>query len=108
MQPNQPSNAIIGDAQPIQLPQMPDDQHEEALLELRKKAKYSRSKEFAEIRERVEAKIVYYQCFLPGGIPPENIPEEERGKYWGLANLLIKELREIIDPYTDAEELLKE
>lgn len=108
MQPNQPSNGLIGDAQPIQLPQMPEDQQQEALLELRKKAKYSRSKEFAELRENMEARIKFYQSFLPGGTPIVHIEEKERGKYWAVADLVIAELQQVIDGYQNAESLLKD
>lgn len=104
----QPSNAIIGDVQPIELPQMPNSEHEEALLELRKKAKYSRSKEFADLREHMEARINFYKSFLPGGIPIVNIDETERGKYWAVADLVITELQQVIDGYQSAETLLKD
>lgn len=103
-----PNNAVIGDVQPPQLPQMPEDQREEGLLELKKKAKYSRSKEFAELREKIEARIKFYQSFLPGGIPVVNIDEKERGKYWAVADLVIAELQQVIDSYQSADDLLKE
>lgn len=101
-------NGIIGDVVSTELPIMADSQQEEALVELKKKAKYSRSKEFAELRAHMENRIKFYQSFLPGGVPIVNIEEAERGKYWAVADLVIAELQQVIDGYQNAEELAKE
>ena len=99
---------IIGDVSATELPQAPTDQQEVALTELRKKAKYSRSKEFAELRENMEARIKFYQSYLPGGTPIIAVTEEVRGKYWAIADLVIAELQQVIDGYRGADEQLKE
>lgn len=99
-----PQNSLIGDSNPTELPVMKMD--DTSLIEEKKIAKYSKSKEFSRIQEHFEAKIAYYQQFLPGNLLPETIPEEERGKYWAVANLLIKEFREVIDMYKLAEEVV--
>ena len=97
---------LVGDLNSTELPQKPED--EEVLGELRRKAKYSRSKEFAELKAHMELRVAYYQSFLPGNVPAEAITEEERGKYWAVANLVIAELRQVIDGYESANEQVKE
>ncbi len=104
----QPSNGLIGDATGTELPQMADTQHEEALNELKKKAKYSRSKEFAELRANMESRIEFYQQYLPTGNPVAALSTEEAGKYFVIANLVIAELKQVIDGYQSAADLLKE
>ena len=100
------NNSIIGDAQGIDLPQM--EQDDKFLVEEKKMAKYSRSAEFKKIKEHFEAKTAYYQQFLPGNVPPEMVPEEERAKYWAIANILIKEFQEVINMYENASEAVKD
>lgn len=104
----EPQHGLVGDISATELPEASLDKKEEALVELRKKAKYSRSKEFAELREYMEARIAHYQSFLPGNVPAEAVPEEERGKYWAVANMVITELRQVIDGYDGANEQVKE
>ena len=102
----QPNNGLIGDESPTELPQAVVN--EDAVNELRKKAKYSRSKEFQELKANMEARIAFYQQYLPGAIPVSQVPEEERGKYWAVANIVIAELQQVIDMYESSEELLQE
>ena len=103
-----PQHGIIGDVGGgPDLPQADPKQKDEALAELNKKAKYSRSKEFSELREKMEGRILFYQSYLPGGVPVNAIPEEERGKYWAIADTIIAELRMVIDMYDGAQEQLE-
>ena len=104
-----PNNGIMGDvSQGIDLPTAPDTARDEALRELNKKAKYSRSAEFKELKERMEERITYYQAYLPGNMPVEGVNEEERGKYWLVADIVIKELRMVMEQYESAEQILKD
>lgn len=101
-----PENAIIGDETGVGLPQaQPDETH---IAEVKKKAKYSRSKEFAELKENMEQRIKLWQTFLPGSVPVTAVSKEERGHYWAIADAVIAELRMVIDGYESAEELSKD
>lgn len=100
------TNGIIGDNLGIDLPQKPVD--EIAINELRHKAKYSRSTEFKELREKAQARIEFYQKFLPNGQLIGTVTREEMQGKWELANLLIAELRNLFDEYEGADALLKE
>lgn len=102
----QPANGLIGDAQPTALPQA--QVNKEAIGELQRKSKYSRSKEFQELKANMEVRIAFYQQFLPGAIPIAQVPEEERGKYWAIANVVIAELQQVIDMYESTNELLRD
>lgn len=104
----EPQHGLVGDIGATELPEASLDKKEEALTELRKRAKYSRSKEFAELKAHMEARIAFYKSFLPGGVPVVNIEESERGKYWAVADLVITELQQVIDGYEDANEQVKE
>lgn len=99
-------HGIIGDAQATELPEMVVD--ETMLNDEKKMARYSKTDEFMRIQEHFEAKIAFYQQFLPGGIPITAVTEEERGKYWAVADLLIKEFREVIDMYENAAEAVND
>lgn len=102
----QPQNGIIGDTMGIDLPTKQAD--EEALNNLKNKAKYKRSKEYAELKEKADARIEFYQKFLPNGLPIGGASAEEMKGKWELANLLIAEFKQLFDEYEGAEELLKE
>lgn len=92
----------------IDLPQTPKEAKTEALREIAKKAKYSRSKEFQELKASMEERIKFYQSYLPGGTPIVNIEESERGKYWAIADIVIAELQAVIDMYDGAQKLMEE
>lgn len=98
-----PDNIFMGDNDMgIDLPQA--EVNQDALIEEKKMARYTKTAEFKRIREHFEAKTAYYQQFLPGNIAPENITEEERGKYWAVANIIIKEFQEVINMYENAKD----
>lgn len=100
-----PANGILGDNTGVDLPQKADD--DSALTELKAKAKYSRSKEFQELKAQMELKIKFYQQYLPDGRPvgSGDIPKPEE---WIAANLVIGELQQVIDGYQMAEDMVKE
>lgn len=106
MQPNQPSNGLIGDNNPIDLPQKPVD--DEAIAELRHKAKYTRSKEYKDLREKAQVRIDFYKKFLPNGQLIGTASREEMQGKWELANLLIAEFEQLFGEHEIAEEILKE
>jgi len=103
----EPTSGLIGDIQGTELPTAPVAQQEEAINELKRKAKYSRSKEFAELREKMEARIEFYKQYLPDGTPAAMLNPAEASRNWALANVVIAELQQVIDMYQNADEELK-
>ena len=101
-----PDNAIIGDMTSVELPQAAPN--EDYVNELRKKARYSKSKEFKELRELMELRIDYYKQYVPDGRPVSTVPSEELRDWWKLANIVIAELSAVISAYDGAVELLKD
>lgn len=101
-----PQNGLLGDAQGIDLPQMQVDKN--FLTEEKKMAKYSRSAEFKRIEQWCAEKIAYHQSFLPGNVPISQISEEERGKYWAVADLVITDLTELMNIFDNANEAVKD
>lgn len=99
-------NGIIGDMTGVDLPQAPTN--EDYINELKKKARYSKSKEFKELREAMEQRIDFYTQFLPDGRPVGSVAPAEAQKYWTVANLVIAELKAVISAYDGSVELLKD
>jgi len=98
---------LIGDESPTELPEVDNSQQEVALGELKKKAKYSRSKEFADLKLQMEQRIEFYQKYLPTGVLVATLTPEQAGKSWVIATIVIAELQQVIDMYQNAEEELK-
>ena len=97
-----PNNAIIGDAQMTELPQMVVDENE--LNEEKKMARYSKSSEYKRIKEHFEGRIKFYQNYLPDGreITDKNLTQI--GESWVVANTVIRELQNVLDSYELAAE----
>lgn len=90
---------------------LPETQIEETDLAIeRKMAKFSRTREFAQLKEHIEERITYYQSFLPTGeaVSTTGTTPEELGKRWAIANSVIAEFKLIIDAYENANEVVKE
>lgn len=102
-----PQNGIAGgDAFGTDLPQIQIDDAE--VERLKNTARYAKSKEYKELRSKLESRIEFYQKYLPGGVPPENIPEEERGKYWAIASIVISEFQGVINGYEQVVDAAKD
>lgn len=101
-----PQNAELGDLTGIELPETPID--ETALNELKHKAKYSRTKEFKELRDKAQIRIDFYKNFLPDGTPVATANKEARAQLWGTANLIIAELEQLFDEHENADKILRE
>ncbi len=98
-------NGIVGDYSSVDLPEVtPDDSF---LNEEKKKAKYSRSAEFKQIKEYCEAKIGFYQTYLPNGaeVGLEVAPTTED---WRVANRLIAEFKGLMNIYQTAADAVKD
>lgn len=103
-----PDNVLMGDlSQTTGLPQTSKDTQQEAIAELQKKAKYSRSKEFSELKANMQQRIEFYQKYLPSGVPVATLSQEDAAKHWPVANLVIAELQQVIDMYEGADIELK-
>lgn len=102
-----PQNAVMGDDSfGTELPQTVVP--EEALNTETNMAKFSQSKEYQVLKAHIDSRIEYYQSFLPGNIAPEGVTDNERGKYWAIANILIGEFRAITSSYEQAASIVKD
>lgn len=96
-----PQNAVVGDVDsPMTLPETKVP--EEVLTEEKKMAKYSKSAEFKRLKEFMEARIKFYQQYYPSGQRVQDIPDEERGKYWQAACIVVTEFENILSEYDQA------
>ena len=108
-------NAVIGDADNLNVPVTTVP--EELITEEKKMAKYSRSAEFKRLKEFMEARIKFYQHYLPNGSKVEgdpkdglvgiNIPPVLNGDitpYWVAACIVTKEFENVLMEYERAAE----
>lgn len=103
-----PQNGIISDSFGIDLPQSDVDPN--ALNEVKNAAKFSKTKEFRELKKHLEGRIEFYQTYLPDGVPVVGMTKSmsELGEGWVVANALIGEFKAIIQAYERAAELVKD
>lgn len=80
----------------------------EQLAEEKSMAKYSRSKEFSIFKARMESRMAFYRSYLPGGQTVVDVTEEERGKYWAVADIIIREFSSILNDYDNKAEAVKD
>lgn len=100
-----PQNGILGDAMGIDLPQATPD--ENSLNEEKNKARYSKSKEFKQIRAYCQDRINFYQTKLPNGaeVGLDVVPSTED---WRVANRVIGEFKALMNIYDTAREVVEE
>lgn len=98
-------NGLVGDDYGVEIPQtqVPDDK---ALVEEKKIAKYSKSKEFQRIKEYFQTRIDFYQSHLPNG--EEIGASQPTPEDWRVANLLIKEFKVLTKSYESIAETVEE
>lgn len=97
-----PQNALIGDQDfGTTLPKTQVE--EQDLAAERKAAKFSKTKEFKELKAHIEQRIAFYQTQLPNGDPVVKATTTD----WVVANLVIAEFKAIIDAYERAAEAVK-
>lgn len=106
MQPSNqmPSNGILGDNSGVELPEAPVDDSEKK--ELTNKVKYSKTKEYKELRAKAQERIDFYKTTLPAGYSEAD--RTRKAEMWGTANLIIAEFTALFGEIDTAEELLKE
>jgi shikimate kinase len=98
-------NGIIGDNYGIDLPEI--EVNKEVLDDEKRMARFSKSKEFKKLKEIMQSRIDFYQKALPDGRPLTGVDSLERGKQWEVANIVIGELKMIIDSYENANKAVK-
>lgn len=110
-------NAIIGDQDnPFEAPETVVEQQD--LTEERKMAKYSRTAEFKRLKEFMEARIKFYQHYLPDGSlvqgdpkqgGPLNVQTEPTSvANWVAACVIISEFQNILAEYDQAAKVVSE
>lgn len=100
------NEVIQGDLSPTDLPKTqvsPD-----MLIEERNRARYSKSKEFKDIREYWQARKEFFQTYTPSGAEVRfQVPNEDIAQMWVLANNLINEIDAFLARYDNAAEVVK-
>lgn len=111
-----PANAVMGDQdQPMTVPETKVP--EEFLAEEKKMAQYSETAEFKRLSKFMQARIEFFQRFLPNGqrvegdpvrvgLPP-GVPMSELAAYWTAACIVIKEFEGVLGEYEIAREAVK-
>lgn len=100
-----PQNGIVGDTFATELPTT--NVQEQDLQDEKRMAKFSRTKEFAILKSHLEERVSFYQTHLPDGRAITEVSEEERGRYWLVANVIIAEFNGVIQAYERAQEIVK-
>lgn len=106
-------NGIVGDDAGYGL-DIPEYQAEEdeALRELSKSARFSRTAEFQALKEKLASRIEYYKGYQPGGngadIAIKDLSNDERGWRWLAADLVISEFSAVIKAYEMAYQQVKD
>lgn len=103
-----PDNAIIGDAQGIDLPQATPDPN--VLSEEKNMAKYAKSEEFARIKAFCTDRIAFYQSNLPDGRPlgKAGLSMDELGRQWIAANVIVTEFSALMNIYENVQATVDE
>lgn len=101
-----PQNGIVGNDYPTELPQTQVDPN--AMDEIAKAAKFSKTTEFKELKKHFESRIDFYKVYLPDGRPVITASMQDRADNWAIANTIIGEFQAVIDVYEKAAETLKD
>ena len=108
MGPTGPQNAPVGDGdEPMKMPETKVD--EQQLIEEKKLAKYSQTAEFKRLKEYLEARVKFYQNYLPDGRKVDEASvNKTTGEMWVVANAIIGEINNILSEYERAKEVVDE
>lgn len=98
-------NVVQGDSFGTDLPKT---QVSEDLLNLEKNlAKYSKSREFKALKDYMEARIKFFESFLPDGKEVRWEANPELGVKWVVANNVINEFKAVLSRYEQAAEVVE-
>lgn len=70
-------------------------------------AKLVERDEWKLLKKHFEGRIEFYQTYLPNGTPISNLPADEVGKRWMVANEVIAELMAVIVTYEEIAKNVK-
>lgn len=101
-----PQNGIVGNDYGIDLPE--SEYTNEQIDEVKKMAKFTRTAEYARQKTWAEAKIKFYQNYLPSGKPLSSVEPDKMAAHWIAANEIIAVLTEFINSYETSAEEIKE
>lgn len=99
-------NAVMGDNFGTELPEAQID--ETVLNQEKRKARYAKSKDYQDLKQRFQDRITFYQTFLPDGRPLTGVDTQERAHMWVVANALIGEFNMIFSDYENLVEVVAE
>lgn len=103
-----PQNGIMGDENFGTQLEQNNDELDQARNEMANAAKFSKTKEFKELKKHLESRIEFYQTYLPDGRPVVSQDDLEQQKgMWLVANTIISEFKAVISAYEQAAELIK-
>lgn len=99
-----PANGVMGDSTDLPVTTVPEIQ----LIEEKNLARFSKSKEFKKLKEYLEARIRFFQSYLPDGKEVRfQAPDGESVQKWLLANNIIAEFQAVINIYENASEVVQ-
>lgn len=103
-----PQNGIVGDdTNMTELPQTEVDNSQ--LKEMQKAAKFARSAEFKELKKHFQARIEFYDKYLPSGqAVGAQIADEKLAAMWVVANVIAGEFNSVINVYEQAIQYVKD
>lgn len=103
-------HGIIGDQYGTELPQA--QLQEEIVNEAKGRARFSKTKEYQELKSHLEERIEFHKKMLPSGKAvmhaQGNNTLTRLGEQWVVANNVIAELQGVLDVYEAAAETIKE
>lgn len=114
-----PVNGIVGGTtSPLgDIPESTAQLSDESLTSARRLAAFTRTQEFKDLKEVLEAKIDRWKDYIPGAsteilagdaVPMSQLGNAERGSRWLAADAVINELRGIINIYEQAAGLVED
>lgn len=95
-----PQHGILGDEYGIDLPETEVSNQE--LMEEKRMAKFSKTREFQTLKARMQSRIEFYQTQLPDGRPLTEVDAPERANQWMVANIVIGEFKAVLEAYEQA------
>ena len=70
-------------------------------------ARFSKTKEYKKLKEYIEARIEFFQTFLPDGREVRWQADDDMGVKWIVANNVINEFKAVLNSYEMAAEAVK-
>lgn len=100
-----PQNGLLGDNFGTDIPEMRMDNQD--LVNEKKRARFSKTKEYLALKEHLQSRIAFYQTQLPDGRAIPGLPKDELLINWAVANLVIREFDAIITAYETVRDTVK-